>query len=72
MTLIDNISDALDNNDFSTAIFFDLKKAFDTINHDILLDKMFFFGVRRILFDWVKNYLSNCEQYVFYDGEDSV
>ena len=56
VTLIENISDALDNNDFSIAIFLDLRKAFDTINHDILLDKMFFYGVRGIVFDWVKNY----------------
>ena len=72
VTLIENISDALDNNDFSIAIFLDLKKVFDTINHDILLDKMFFYGVRGIVFDWVKNYLSNRKQYMFYDGEDSV
>ena len=60
------------NNDFSIAIFLDLGKAFDTINHDIILDKMFFYGVRGIVFDWVKNYLSNREQYVSYDDEDSV
>ena len=72
VTLIENISDALDNNDFSIAIFLDLRKAFDTINHDILLDKMFFYGVRGIVFDWVKNYLSNRDQYVSYDDEDSA
>ena len=72
VTLTENISDALDNNDFSIAIFLDLKKAFDTINHDILLDKMSFYGVRGIVFDWVKNYLSNRAQCVSYDGEYSV
>ena len=44
----------------------------DTINHDILLDKMFFYGIRGIVFDWVKNYLSNREQYESCDVEDSV
>ena len=67
VTLIENISDALDNNDFSIAIFLDLRKAFDTVNHITP-----FYGVRGIVFDWVKNYLSNREQYVSYDDEDSV
>ena len=43
--------------------------AFDTINHDTLLDKMFFYGVRGIVLDWVKNYLSNREQSVSYNED---
>ena len=72
ITLIETITDAFENNEFSIAIFIDLKKAFDTIDHVILLDKLFFCGIRGIVFDWVKNYLSNRKQYVCYGGDDSV
>ena len=53
VTLIETVTDALENKESTVAIFLDLKKAFDTINHDILLDKMFFYGIRGIVFGWV-------------------
>ena len=38
--LIDNIAEEIDNNNFSIAVFIDLQKAFDTINHDNLITKL--------------------------------
>ena len=46
------------------AIFIDLKKAFDTVDHEILLNKMAFYDARGSAQNWFKNYLSDREQFV--------
>ena len=53
------------------AIFIDLKKAFDTVDHDILLQKMEHYGIRGISSSWFKNYLSDREQFVSINGIES-
>ena len=45
-------------------IFIDFKKAFDTIDHEILVNKLKFYGIRGVALDWLKSYLNNCKQYV--------
>jgi len=62
--LIDKISQELDDKYYSVGIFLDLSKAFDTIDHSIVLDKLYCYGVRGIAYEWLKSYLSERSQYV--------
>ena len=66
--LVDKIVNAANNNEITTGIFLDLSKAFDTIKHDILLDKMAHYGFRGIVLDWFKSYLTNRKQFVEYNN----
>ena len=50
----------------------DLQKAFDTVDHHILLSKLNHYGIRGVSNDWFKSYLSNRSQYVCINGYDSV
>ena len=50
------------------SIFLDLSKAFDTVNRDILFDKLSFYGIPGLPLDWLKNYFLNRFQYVEYNG----
>ena len=54
----------IDSSSFSCGIFLDLSKAFDTVNHKILLDKLSFYGIRGNALEWFKSYLSNRKQFV--------
>ena len=67
----DRILNILDSGDCCVGIFMDLSKAFDTLDHDILLSKLRNYGVRGVALDWFRNYLSNRTQYVSINGTDS-
>ena len=54
-----------------TAIFLDLSKAFDTLNFDILLNKLKYYGVRGTTLALIKSYLTNRYQYVQFENSDS-
>ena len=49
----------------------DLQKAFNTVDHQILLAKLNHYGIRGVLNDWFKSYLSSCNQYVSINGYES-
>ena len=72
ITLVNKISSSLDTGDLVIGVFLDLKKAFDTVDHKILLDKMHAYGIRGNILRWFRSYLTNRSQFVSYDGIQST
>jgi hypothetical protein len=62
------IAQNLDDSLYTVGIFLDLSKAFDTINHNILLSKLNQYGIRGLANDWIKNYLSGRQQRVTFNN----
>ena len=58
----------MDNYKIPTTVLIDLSKAFDTLNHDILLSKLGYYGVFGVELRLLSNYLSDRVQYVEYLG----
>ena len=71
LSIVDKIQRAIDERDFSCGIFLDFRKAFDTINHEILFKKLEFYGIRGIANQWFSSYLSNRLQTVTVNGVTS-
>ena len=71
IVLVDGISKALENGDFVLGPFLDFSKAFDTVNHSTLYEKLEFYGVRGLALQWFQSYLSGRTQYVEYNNVHS-
>ena len=72
INLYDKISTGFDTNKHRVGHFLDLSKAFDTVDHEILIGKLEHYGIRGLALDWIKDYLSNRLQYVEYNGTRSL
>lgn len=66
-----DIFTSIDNKLSVLSIFVDFSKAFDTVNHNILLDKMYHYGIRGPIHSWFKDYLSDRQQQICFNGEMS-
>ena len=71
ITLLDHIIGALEKGHHIIGIFLDFSKAFDTVNHEILLDKLSKYGIRGIANTWIRSYLDNREQFCFLNDHKS-
>ena len=67
----EKIRKALDSGKYVCSVLIDLRKAFDTVDHDILFSKLNFYGVRGVALSWFKSFLSNRSQYVSVSGTKS-
>ena len=71
LIMLENITNALDNGEYPTRIFLDFQKAFDTVDHGILLDKLYNYEIRCIVLGWSSSYLFNRFQIVSYNSCES-
>ena len=67
LEVVDRITHLMEKGETPISIFLDLSKAFDTLNHEVLLYKLKFYGVNNDSLKLFKNYLTNRKQYVEYD-----
>ena len=71
ISLVEKVSRSLDTGKIVVGVFLDLKKAFDTVDHKILLDKLYAHGLRNNIYEWFRSYLANRSQYVMYNNSKS-
>ena len=69
--LTETIREALDKDEFACGVFLDFKKAFDTVNHKILLKKLEHYGVRGHAVKWFSSYLAERKQYTSVNNTNS-
>ena len=72
ISITETIKKTIDEKKIGCGIFIDLKKAFDTVNHDILLQKLEHYGIRDVALSWFESYLTGRKQYVHLNGVNSV
>ena len=72
LNISQKIMDALDKGNYACGVFIDLQKAFDTVDHEILLKKLSHYGIRGIALTLFKSYLSDRHQFVSLNGVNSA
>ena len=57
MLMMYQVTKVLDNGEYVICIFLDFSKAFDTVNHCLLLEKLYQYGIRGNALEWLRSYL---------------
>lgn len=70
--VIECVTKRLDDRDSVSALYVDVAKAFNSVDQDILLLKLYRYGFRGIAYDWFSSYISNRKQHVEVDGSKSL
>ena len=71
ISITDKILQAFNNKKSLIGLFIDFRKAFDCVNHQILLKKLHKYGIRGIAANWIQSYLSDRRQYTTFHQTDS-
>ena len=71
ISITESIKESIDTGNIVGGVFIDLQKAFDTVNHKILCNKLSYYGFRGKINDLIQSFLSNRHQYVSINGYDS-
>jgi len=71
LEFIDNVNNTLDHKMCMVTVFLDFSKAFDTVRHEVLIDKLDHLGVRGLALEWFASYLCDRNQYVEVSGASS-
>ena len=72
MSIIENIRTRLNDNEFAIGVFVDMKKVFDTVDHEIPIRRLEHYGVRDAAKDWFCLYLANRKQFVSLNNHNST
>ena len=68
---VEKVTSAIDKQENTIGVFIDLKKAFDTVDHKILVSKLQCYRIRGLALDWNKSDLANRGQYLCYNNSNS-
>ena len=68
ISLIETTKKYLDNDEIVCRVFIDLQKVFDTVSHEVLLEKLKYYGIRGKENNWFHSFLTNRKQYVSING----
>jgi len=72
LAMVDKLTNALETKSCAMGIFIDLAKAFDTVDHKILLQKLSHFGIRGMPLNLLNDYMTGRKQYVSFNGVNSA
>ncbi len=70
--IVHNIFEDLEKGKYKAGIYLDRSKAFDTVDHEILLEKLNHYGIRGQTLTWFKSYLNDRQQFTQINNRTST